>query len=453
MWRRVLSSLCLAGALCACSGDESDPPPPASPEEVYSGGLDGTVFDFTNGAFSYPLPLLDRDEERDFFKGRALFRDRWVVAPASTQSRDGLGPVFNARSCVDCHEADGRGAPPAEGEPMRQMLMRLAMGEPDAHGELAGDPTYGDQLQPFGAPGVEGEGEIIAHYEEVAGSYGDGEPFSLRKPSYDLGALAYGPLAAGVAASPRVARQIIGLGLLEAIPDADIEEALGRPARVWDRTSESEAYGRMGWKATQPSVRQQTGKAFQSDMGLTNELFPEPSCGDEPTCLDAPSGGEPEIESLLLDNVVFYARTLAVPGRRDADDPEVLRGRQLFRDLGCSSCHRPSHVTGEHPEVAGLAGQTIWPYTDLALHDLGEGLAAPGPDHRATATEWRTPPLWGVGLLETVNGHTFLLHDGRARGFAEAILWHGGEAEGPREGFRNLPRDDRDALIRFLGSL
>lgn len=264
--------------------------------------------------------------------------------------------------------------------------------------------------------------------------------------------------------SPRAAPAMIGLGLLEAIPEEDIVAAAdeddadgdgisGRPNRVWNKDTGKQALGRLGWKANQPDMHHQAAGAFLGDMGITSSLFSSPDCTEaESDCALAPNGGEPEIGDERLDRVVFYSRTLAVPARRDVDDPGVVSGKHLFEQAGCAACHTQSFRTGEF-EIAELANQKIHPYTDLLLHDMGPELSDDRPDFLAAGEEWRTPPLWGLGLVHVVNHHRYLLHDGRARGFAEAILWHGGEAEASREAFRALPREDREALISFLESL
>jgi CxxC motif-containing protein (DUF1111 family) len=213
------------------------------------------------------------------------------------------------------------------------------------------------------------------------------------------------------------------------------------------------ALGRFGWKANEPTVAQQTAGAFLGDMGITTPIFPEQNCTDAvPDCRTAADGGTPEIEPDDFMKVVLYASSLAVPARRDWDDPEVLRGKALFNEIGCAACHTPVLETGVHPTIPALSNQTIRPYTDLLLHDMGEGLADGRPDFQATGSEWRTPPLWGLGLIETVNGHTNLLHDGRARNLTEAILWHGGEARQARDRFAGLDQSEREALLRFLNS-
>ena len=285
-------------------------------------------------------------------------------------------------------------------------------------------------------------------------------------PAYTFVDLAFGELADDVLISARVAPHMVGLGLLEAIPeaalleladpdDADGDGISGRINRVWDVASETHVVGRFGWKAEQPSVRQQVAGAFLGDMGITTPVFGSQDCTAAQTdCLAARDGGEggPEIDPETFDKVVIYSSLLAVPGRRLADDAEVLRGKALFGEMGCAGCHTPSHRTGPHP-LPEVSDQLIWPYTDLLLHDMGPELSDGRPVFDAEGSEWRTPPLWGIGLFEAVNDHQQLLHDGRARGVAEAILWHGGEAEAAREAFRTATVAERDAVVRFVNSL
>jgi CxxC motif-containing protein (DUF1111 family) len=389
-----------------------------------------------------------------------------VTAPSSTTGLDGLGPTFNASSCSSCHFKDGRGAPPAgPDEPFLGLLLRLSIPGQDAHGGPLDEPAYGGQFNHRAILGVPAEGTSAVAYEEVPGAFADGTPYSLRRPTYRLADLAFGPIDPAVLLSPRTAPFMIGLGLLEAVDeaailaladedDADGDGISGRPNRVWDPKTQRTVLGRFGWKANQAGVEQQNAGAFLGDLGITSALHPAENCPPAQTaCAAAPSGGAPELDADKLDEVTYYARLLAVPARRDFEDPEVLRGKALFRDAGCAACHVPVLVTSALDGFPELAGQTIRPFTDLLLHDLGEDLADGRPDFLAGGREWRTPPLWGIGLIGVVNDHTLLLHDGRARGFAEAILWHGGEAERAREAFRTLGASDRAALIRFLESL
>ena len=427
------------------------------------GGLAGRPA-FGQSAFALPAPGLDSRQLRDFAFGNRLFNTNWVTAGSSTTSFDGLGPLFNRVSCSGCHVRDGRGRPPEPGQPMESMLVRISVPGTDEHGGPRPHPIYGDQIQDRAIGGHAPEVRVDLHWEESAGQYGDGEGYSLRRPLIELRAPAYGPLEGPLLLSPRVAQAVLGLGLLEAIPDATLESMAdpedldgngisGRVNRVWDAASERKRIGRFGWKANQPNLRQQVAGAAAGDIGITSALFMSDACTPaQDACRSAPHGGRPEMSDRFLDKLVLYNQTLAVPDRRDVESAEVRAGEALFAAAGCVACHRPRLVTGAHP-LALLREQTIHPFTDLLLHDMGEGLADGRPDFEASGREWRTAPLWGLGLIKTVNGHQLLLHDGRARGIAEAILWHGGEAEASREAFRTMNRDQRAAMLAFLESL
>ncbi|MCG8416321.1 MAG: thiol oxidoreductase [Proteobacteria bacterium] len=450
--------------LAAC-GDTSGLAALEPGEETPGGETTNTLLLGAN-AFTMPADNITDEHEALFFSGNSFFNQSWVQAPSSTESRDGLGPLFNARSCAACHFKDGRGRPPLEtGEAFMGILLRLSVEGQGPNGEPIAEPTYGGQLQPFSIPNVAEEGTPSVEYTEIRGEFSDGEAYTLLSPRYTISNLAYGPMSNQVKRSPRVAPAVIGLGLLEAIgedrlaeledpDDADGDGISGRINRVWDVTTEQLAIGRFGWKAEQPSVRQQSAGAFVGDMGITSSLFPSQNCTSSQTdCGDAISGGDPEIPDRLLDRVETYARLLAVPARQRFDDETVLRGKLLFSDIGCASCHTPSHQTGSESDLPEVRDQTIWPYTDLLLHDMGEELSDERPTFGASGREWRTPPLWGLRFYKIVNDHDRLLHDGRARGVTEAILWHGGESEKAREAFRHLPVDDRQALVQFVESL
>lgn len=425
-------------------------------------GGGGTVADTSRDAFGFPSPLLAASERRAFAVGNALFRANWVAAPASAKGLDGLGPLFNARSCSSCHARDGRSRPPEhEGDERHGLLVRIGVrvpGEPDRD-----HPRYGGQVQDDAIAGVQPELRVAIEWLASSGRYGDGEPFELLAPSYRLQEPADGPLGDDVVLGGRVAPQLVGLGLLEAIPDAALEALADPDDRDGDGVSgrlhrlgdgPDAPIGRCGWKATQPTVHTQTAGAFVHDMGITSPDHPhEPMPTVQHERVHAANGGEPEIDAAKLGRVVFYTRTLAVPAQRGADDPEVRDGHARFRSFGCAACHIETFVTGPVAFHERFAGQTIHPFTDLLLHDLGEALADQKRDGDARPGEWRTPPLWGLGLLEKVSGHERLLHDGRARGIAEAILWHGGEALAARERFRLAPASERRQLLAFLRSL
>jgi CxxC motif-containing protein (DUF1111 family) len=438
-----------------------------APERI--GALSGgatTVFATNQNAFTLQAANLPVEHQRAFFFGNRLFNTNWVIAPSSTKTFDGLGPTFNRVSCSGCHLRDGRGQPPSKpGEEMLSMLVRLSVPGKTGEGAPMPHPAYGDQLNDRAIQGVTPEGRAVVSWSEVAGKYGDGESYSLRKPTFQLVDLAYGSLGKETMISARVAPAVIGMGLLEAIPEATVlaladpqdrdgDGIAGVPNLVWDVSAGKKVLGRFGWKAGAPSVRQQIAMAAIGDIGLTTSMFRGQNCpAVQTTCSKAETGGDPEISDEFLDKLELYNQTLAVPARRNIDDPQVIRGETLFSQIGCAACHRMTLQTGTHAARPEVSNQTIHPFTDLLLHDMGEGLADHRPEFDASGMQWRTPPLWGLGLIRVTNKHEFLLHDGRARGFAEAILWHGGEAEQAKEKFRTLPKADRDALLAFLRSL
>jgi CxxC motif-containing protein (DUF1111 family) len=433
-------------------------------DDAMSGGA-GTNFDTSRDAFNKPLANLAGSRRDDFFVGTAIFNRGWVTAPASVADFDGLGPLFNAGTCSACHFKDGRGRPPEPGEGLLSMLVRLSVPGVGEHGGVRPDPIYGDQLQEQSILGVPREGTTHVTYTERTGTYADGAAYSLRVPSYTIEDLGYGPLAAGILMSPRTAPALAGMGLLQAIPeerllaladpdDLNHDGISGRPNHVWDVAKRATVLGRFGWKANQPSIQQQDAGAFLGDMGITSAMFGDETCSRaQMACLGAQTGPTPQLRADILSQVDYYVMTLGVPGRRDVDRPNVMRGRELFAASGCASCHTPTIETGDAADFPETAHQTIHPFTDLLLHDMGPELADGRPDFEATGTEWRTPPLWGIGLVENVNRHTYFMHDGRARGFAEAILWHGGEGASSAAAFLTMPNADREALLAFLGSL
>jgi CxxC motif-containing protein (DUF1111 family) len=433
-------------------------------------------------AFSEPAANLSFEERAEFTVGNGFFKRVWVTAPASTQAADGLGPLYNARSCQRCHLNDGRGHPPnGSGDSRVSMFLRLSIppeGEggqdrlEQGRGDILGEPTYGTQLQDLAIAGHKAEGRMLIEYMEIPIRLEGGAIARLRRPSYSIDRLGYGALHPDVMLSPRVAQPMIGLGLLEAIADEDIlahadpddldkDGISGRPNRVPDLLSGEAALGRFGWKALNPSLLQQSSTAFAGDIGISNPLV-RTATGDctraQRLCQEAPDGNSPQYEgleapSVVMEKILFYVRHLAVPARRDLYDEQVLRGKELFYGSGCTGCHVPKFITRRDAASEALSYELIWPYTDLLLHDMGEGLADHRPEGQASGREWRTPPLWGIGLTEEVSGHTFFLHDGRARNLTEAILWHDGEARAARDAFAAMPEADRRALLAFLGSL
>ncbi len=452
-------------------------------EERPAGGATVRVLPDAN-AFSQPSGNITFEDELEFRLGNGLFRKLWVSSPSSTLASDGLGPLFNARSCQRCHIKDGRGHPPESTEDNSvSMFLRVSIMVPDGVpddarvAEIANyiatlpDLTYGEQLQNFAVQGHASEYSLGITYKEDIVTLDDGTDVSLRHPTYTADNLGYGPLVEGAMLSPRVAPQMIGLGLLEAIPAADIlanadpddmddDGISGRPNIVWSVEFDQPMLGRFGLKAGSPTVMQQSAEAFAGDVGISNPLFPSGAgecTADQTLCQAAIHGDDDargtEIDAEGMNLVAFYSRNLGVPARRDVDDPEVLRGKEVFYNTGCTACHTPSFVTHRLEDQPEQSFQLIWPYTDMLLHDMGPALADNRPEARATGQEWRTPPLWGIGLTEQVIGHTYFLHDGRARSLLEAVLWHGGEAQAQRDAVVEMTTADREALLKFLESL
>ncbi len=413
-------------------------------------------------AYAQPFAGLDEGQLERFFRGRSLFRQAWVVAPSRDEAVDGLGPLYNRVSCIACHPKNGRGQAPQQGEAMRSLLLRLSVPGRDAHGGPKPHPVYGDQLNDQGVPGVPGEGRAHVYWQDHAVQLGDGETVMLRMPRVELRELAYGPLD-GVLTSARVGSPVFGLGLLEAIEastlqamaaEAKPDGVTGRVNQVWSVERQRAEVGRFGLKANQPDLRQQIAHAMLGDLGITSTLAPEQNCTPaQQACAQAPHGGEPELDAMQLGDLHFYLAHLAVPARRQQAEPAVVQGEKLFAAIGCTACHRTELVTGTHPLYPALSQQRIAPYTDLLLHDMGEGLADGREDFLANGREWRTPALWGLGLGERINPGSGYLHDGRARTLEEAIVWHGGEAQVARQRYVTLGAKERAAIRAFLESL
>jgi CxxC motif-containing protein (DUF1111 family) len=454
----LLAALAVSGVAC-----QTRAPDALAPEPAFNPALH--VRDTTKDAFSLPLPGLSAAAVARFFVGNSFFNQSWVMAPASVSERDGLGPLFNARSCSGCHFKDGRGRPPLPGEAPRGFLLRLSTSERGPHGAPLPDATYGDQLQTDALPGLVPEARVGLSYSEQEGRYADGERYRLRRPRYTLEQLGYGPVSAALQLSPRVAPQMLGMGLLEAVPEAELARSAdpsdrdgdgisGRLQRVPAPETGRLQVGRFGWKAEQATLGGQIAAAFLGDMGITSSSFPrENHSAEQKACAEHASGGTPELSPSTLASVVSYARTLALPAPRALPRDGARTGRALFARAHCDGCHRPTLQSGELGDVPELSRQTFHPYTDLLLHDLGAALSDARPSFAASGAEWRTPPLWGIGLLPKVNGHQELLHDGRARGVAEAILWHGGEAEAAQQSFVAMTSAERAALVAYVESL
>jgi CxxC motif-containing protein (DUF1111 family) len=448
--------------------------------EAMQAGATTSIEEPDRKAFSHFSANLAPGAEMRFRLGNALFRKLWAPAPSSTQASDGLGPFYNARSCEECHKEDGRGHPPegkADATSMFLRLARSASSDADrqalsAHLRLnLPDPVYGRQLQDKAIPGMTAEGQMAIRYAEQPFVFPDGTIGSLRKPDYSAVDLHYGPLDKDTTVSARVAPAMIGLGLIESIADSDIvanadpddRDGNGISGRLQElRDSEGKTHvGRFGWKAENFAVHDQSEQALVGDIGISTPGMNLPAGDCTPAqqdCLSHPTGeqarlGKSEAPEPVLSLITFYSQNLAVPARRKASFGETLAGKKLFYDAGCISCHRPKYVTRKDVAQKALSFQLIWPYSDFLLHDMGDGLADGQEVGAANGKEWRTPPLWGIGLTKTVSGHTFFLHDGRARSLEEAILWHGGEAKKARDNYAALEKSDRQKLLSFLESL
>ena len=457
--------------------------PEIQESETKPGG-DGTVSYTPFASFMKPAANLKESEKPIFYAGKALAHQPWVKAPTITSDRDGLGPLFNARSCLRCHINGGRGfMPNKSGERINTAFLRLSIpGFDKVHGVVP-EPTYGDQLQTQSTSlahmlshlkssnlkhTVAPEAYVTINWQYIDFHYPDGSKVQLRKPQVKLTNLGYGELHPQTMMSLRNPPPLLGVGLLDLIKQEDINRLAdendkdgdgisGRVNIVWDFEKNKPVPGRFGLKANKASVRLQTAAALHSDMGLSNPIFPSQPCTKKQiSCNNEITGNDSEgteVSKKQLELFVYFTKNLAVPERRNHDKESVIAGRRLFYEIGCAACHYPSFKTGYDEDYPHLSNQVIWPYTDLLLHDMGKGLADGRPDYLASGSEWRTPPLWGIGLSKQVNGAQNFLHDGRARTVEEAILWHGGEAEQVKQRFIRLDKKEREKLIEFVNSL
>lgn len=428
-----------------------------------------TSDDLSKNAFGHPGKSISKSQKNEFFVGNSFFKLSWVAAPASTNGRDGLGPTYNATSCAGCHPLDGRGKAYINDKLAISLLFRIhSLNSSNVFGE---NSIYGGQFNPFAIDNVPNEGKPTLTFSTKTETYADGTAVKLKKPEFSFESLTFGAPVEASFISPRIGAQLIGLGLLEAIPESAItanEDVLdsnndgisGRRSIVFDIRKNDFVLGRFGWKAEQPTVEQQIAGAFIGDIGITSSLFPQQNCPIPQTiCANSTHGGEPELDEKILQRVTTYVNFIAVPKSRHVDVAEFEKGLAVFKTVGCASCHTP-HYSTSGSSVEALNGSLIYPFTDLLLHDMGDELS----DIESTsnilafvdisnAREWRTPPLWGIGLIPTVNAHQQLMHDGRAENVEQAILWHGGEGETSKTMFQNLSADERKILIDFVNKL
>ena len=476
----AINALACLLVLTACSEQKTNSVPAFNKAEQQTAGA--MTHKRLHNNFIHPGKGVSNTDKLDFWTGFSFFRDPWVAAPSATGNRDGLGPIFNSRSCIACHTAGARAKLDKTGEVIPlSLVVRLGS---KVEGNNAVDPVYGGQIQPrkinYQLAETQqknsGEAWLAFGYSKVVGKFSDGESYELLKPNYKLTQLAYGELAPHVGLSVRLAPNIFGMGLLNAISEKDllaqedIDDANGdgisaKYNRVPNVITGKIELGRFGLKAKQPNLHQQVAAAFRDDIGITNSSFPKEVCTSEQVvCRKASLKGghntqQLEIDDVRLGLVVTFNELIGVPSARNLQDKKVQQGRDVFYQLKCHQCHTPSYVTAQNPNINGnhgsdaLAGQLIWPYTDLALHDMGSALADGVFEFNATGNEWRTPPLWGIGLQEKMTGEQRFLHDGRARTISEAILWHGGEAEKAKQDFKKLSKQQRQVLIQFVRAI
>ena len=471
LWLSLLSALLVLQPMTAVPKETvakaASPQEEVVPQEVYR----------------QPVPGLSAKDLQKFRKGDRVFTNFWIAVnnpviplvwdlsqPGPAGGEWGLGPMFMATNCAGCHLNAGRGrALDPSGLRVFQQLVRLSIPGEGPHGGPRPDPNYGNDIQSFDMvtrkdpEARAGEGEVFLDWVFSTFTFPDGTEIELRKPSVRIENLNFGPLADGIMISLRNTQALLGMGYLEAIPEKDIlknaerQKALGlngRPNYVWDDFKKKTVMGRFGWKANQPSIKQQIAAAFLADIGITSEVYPEQLCTPvQKECLEALKGSKPELRPDLFEPITFWSQSLDVPAQRNRDTPAFKQGEKLFETAGCAACHVPEMRTGKYPAVPQIGNKLIRPYTDLLLHDMGPDLADGRPDFKASGSDWRTPPLWGLGLSAQVNASTSFLHDGRARNLLEAIVWHGGEAKASRDKFIAFTKAQREDLLFFLNGI
>ena len=446
-------------ASCSNNEDEANYEDlPDLTERVLAGGAT-TIFSDNSNAFKNPSTNLVGLDFDIHAVGDAEFEQAFVTAPATVNG--GLGNIFNNTSCVSCHARDGRSAFPSNISNLSGLLLRGSLPGFDSHGNDNPIPGFGTQIQNQAVFGTVPEARYAVNFVSTNETLADGTVVNLRKPVLSL-VDTYIPMPAGAMFSPRIATPVFGLGLLEAISennllanqdinDSNNDGISGKANYVWDPVSQSTKIGRFGWKANAPTVLVQCAGAYVEDMGVTNYVFPNESGFNQNNGQDG-LNDDPEIPKEVLDAVTLYCQTLAVPAARNVTNIDVRRGAKTFEEISCAKCHTPKQQSG-FSAIASNSNQIFFPYSDLLLHDMGNDLADNRPDFLANGKEWKTRPLWGIGLTQIVNGHTNFLHDGRARNVTEAILWHGGEAQNSKDKFKALSSQKRNELLAFINSL
>ena len=423
-------------------------------------------FDKNKSVLLKPIDNLNDQEYDNFILGRSFFTIPWVEAPSATTARDGLGPLFNANTCISCHPSNGRGTLfNKDGLESRSLIARLSINANDSkeHNKLLKykgfipSSIYGSQLSVNAIHGVEFEGKVKIDFKEFEVLFPDGEKQILLKPNYSLENLNYGTLEERTIISYRISPTLNGMGLIELISNQDILKNVdeqdinndgisGRANYVYSNLTKKEELGKYTWKASVAFLKEQIAGAAFNDMGLTTSIFANENCtSSQQKCNDAPKARDAiDLPDDRLDAIAYYLKH--IKSYTPKVTKEYEEGLEIFEQISCSKCHISSFDTKK--------GFKVYPYSDFLLHDMGNDLADGRVEFKANGNEWRTAPLWGLALHEKINGEKpRLLHDGRARNFQEAILWHGGEAIKAKENYMNLPKEKREKLLKFLEEL
>jgi len=447
--------------LISCSDNDSEEvyeDLPSLEDRLFAGGQT-TVFLTSSNSFSTPAPNINGSDLADHLDGDVDFESVFVTAPASINQ--GLGTLFNNSSCVSCHPRDGRPSFPANINARSGFFLRVSLPGQLENGAPIPVPGFGTQIQNQAIFGYQPEGKFQVTYTDIVEILSDGTQMTLKKPTYSL-IDTYIPFPGNALLSPRIGSPVFGLGLLEVITENDIlqnqdindtdgDGISGKANYVFDAVTGTTKIGRFGWKANTATILEQCAGAYNGDMGITSYLKPIETGFGQSNGEDG-FGDDPELADHILQRVALYCKTLAVPAPRNITVSNVRRGAKIFEQLECAKCHIPKMQTGPSA-IAALANQIIFPYSDLLLHDMGDGLADNRSDFLANGNEWKTRPLWGIGLTNVVNNHNDFLHDGRAKNITEAILWHGGEALNSKNKFKQLSAKDRNDLLNFINSL
>ncbi|WP_404531228.1 di-heme oxidoredictase family protein [Massilia sp. TN1-12] len=458
------------------------------PASTLSGGTTSVSYNYSDNSlfmFQQPVNNVGMQDIQRFVEGRRVFHANFTTGAHNEPGNDPYLPVanlqgghFNQSSCFACHTNNGRSpAPIALNQKLDSMAVRAAV--LDANGNQVPHPQYGTAIQMNGSSGGGkanwGTGVRVGGFDSQTVKLADGTAVELRKPK-----LAFeGPVPQ--IASLRAAQPMIGMGLLEAVPEADIlarvrttadaDGVKGTANFVFDPESGAVRLGRFGWKASKATLRHQSAESLLQEMGVTSSIYPNRACLNGPTAC-ASGGAQAGISEADLQRISQYLALVAVPAQRSlasgfpkgvapmdehrVDPTQVAAGAKLFDGMRCTACHTAEMKTGNGHLFAELRNQTIHPYTDLLVHDMGDGLADKFAEGQAKGNMWRTAPLWGIGYTDKVMGNSAnvgYLHDGRARNLTEAVMWHGGEATTSRNRFAGLSKTDRDALLAFLRSL